>query len=45
VTNGDGIVADQNFFYQQSYDFLTLKDAKTFRSSAQTGKERGESFC
>ena len=45
VTNGDGILADQNFFHQQSHDFLALKDTKSFRSTAQTGKECCESFC
>src|SRR5262249_62281837 len=45
VTNGDGILADQNFFNQQSHDFLTFNDTKSFRSTAQASKKRGEGFC
>jgi RNA-directed DNA polymerase len=45
VTNGDGILADQNFFNQQSNDFLAFYDTKTFGSTVQASKECCESFC
>ena len=45
ATNGDGILADQNFFNQQSHDFLTFNDIKNFRSTTQASKKRGEGFC
>src|ERR1700733_1129180 len=45
VTNGDGILTDQNFFNQQSNDFLAFYDTKTFGSTVQASKECCESFC
>jgi len=45
VTNGDGILADQNVFNQQSHDSLAFNDTKRFRSAAQARKECCESFC
>src|SRR5438067_4980765 len=44
VTNGDGIVADQDVFNQQSHDFLAFNDTKRFRGAAQASKECCESF-
>jgi RNA-directed DNA polymerase len=45
VTNGDGLLADQDVFNQQSHDFLPFNDTKRFRRAAQASKECGESFC
>jgi hypothetical protein len=45
VTNGDGILANQDFSNQQSHDFLAFRDTKTFCGAAQARKECGESFC
>jgi hypothetical protein len=45
VTDGDGMLADQNFFDQQSHDFLAFNDTKTFRSTPRASKECCESFC
>ena len=45
MTNGDGILADQNFFNQQSHNLLTFNDTKSFRGTAQASKECCESFC
>src|SRR5215471_5657563 len=44
VTNGDGILADQDVFNQQSHDFLPFNDTKRFRGTAQASKECCESF-
>jgi hypothetical protein len=44
VTNGDGILADQDVFNQQSHDFLPFNDTKRFRGAAQASKECCESF-
>jgi hypothetical protein len=44
VTNGDGILADQNVFDQKSHDSLTFKDTKCFRGAAQVSQECGEGF-
>ena len=45
MANGDGILADQNFFNQQSHDFLAFNDSESFCSTAQASKECCESFC
>jgi RNA-directed DNA polymerase len=45
VTNGDGILADQNVFNQESHDFLAFNDTKRFRRTAQASKECCESLC
>src|SRR6516225_5644693 len=44
VANGDGILADQNVFNQQSHDFLPFDDTKRFRRAAQASKECCECF-
>ena len=45
MTNGDGILADQNVFDQESHDFLAINDTKRFRRTAQARKECCESLC
>ena len=45
MTNGDGILADQNVLNQQAHDFLAFNDTKRFRRAAQASKECGESLC
>jgi len=45
VTNGNGILGDQNVFNQESHDFLAFNDTKRFRRTAQASKECGEGFC
>ena len=45
MTNGDGILADQNVFDQESHDSLAFNDTKRFRRTAQAGKECCESLC
>src|SRR5215470_16386743 len=45
VTNGDGILANQNVFNQESHDFLAFNDTKRFRRAAQASKECCESLC
>jgi hypothetical protein len=45
VTNGDGILADQNLFNQESDDSLAFHDTKGFRSAAQASQESREGFC
>ena len=45
MTNGDGILADQNVFNQQSHYFLAFNDTKRFRRAAQASKECCESLC
>ena len=45
MTNGDGILADQNVFNQESHDFLAFHDTKRFRRTAQASKECCESLC
>jgi hypothetical protein len=45
VTNGDGILADQNVFDQEPHDFLAINDTKRFRRTAQASKKCCESLC
>jgi hypothetical protein len=45
VTNGHGILANQNVFNQESHDFLAFNDTKRFRRAAQASKECCESLC
>ena len=45
MTNGDGILADQNVFNQESHDFLALNDTKRFCRDAQASEEYCESLC
>src|SRR5207253_8812718 len=44
VTNGDGIVADQDVFNQQSHDFLAFNGTKRVSGGASARKECCESF-
>jgi len=45
VANGNGILADQNVFNQESHDFLAFNDTKRFRRTAQASEECCESLC
>ena len=45
MTDGDGILADQDVFNQESHDFLAFNDTKRFRRAAQASKECCESLC
>ena len=45
MTNGDGILADQDVFNQESHDFLAFNDTKRFSCAAQASKECCESLC
>jgi hypothetical protein len=42
MANRDGIVSDEDFFYNQPDDSLPLRDTQRISSATQAGKERGE---
>src|ERR1700739_1705093 len=44
MTDGDGVVSDQDFFDNEAHDSLTFRDAKRFSCAAQAGKKCGERF-
>jgi hypothetical protein len=39
MANDDRVVADQNFFHQESDDPLTFEDVKSFRRGTQARQE------
>ena len=44
MTDGDGVVSDQDFFDNEAHDSLTFRDAKRFSSAVQAGKKCDERF-
>jgi hypothetical protein len=45
MANGDGIVSNEDVFYNQPDDSLPLSDTQRISSAPQAGKERGKILC